>query len=156
MEKLIIRDATLLDLPVLLDFEQKLIEAERPFDITIKNNPVSYYDIEAYIKNDEIKVVVAEEDGRIISSGYALKKEARHYLNHKFYGYLGFMYTRKEYRGKGVNRKIVEVLKEWCNANGLNEIRLTVYNGNMSALKAYEKAGFNAHMIEMRLDGSKP
>jgi ribosomal protein S18 acetylase RimI-like enzyme len=152
MGKLIIRDATLLDLPVLLGFEQKLIEAERPFDITIKRTPISYYDIEAYIKNDEVKVVVAEEAGKIVSSGYALKKEARHYLNHKFYGYLGFMYTDKEYRGKGINRKITEVLKEWCKANGLHEIRLTVYDENISAIKAYEKAGFKAHIVEMRLD----
>ncbi len=152
MKNLVIRDAKSSDLPVLLTFEQKLIEAERPFDVTIKNTPVSYYDIESYIKNEEVKVVVAEQNGKIVSSGYALKKEARHYLNHKYYGYLGFMYTIKEYRGKGINRKITEVLKEWCKANDLNEIRLTVYHKNNSAIKAYEKAGFKVHLIEMRLD----
>ncbi|GMN10464.1 hypothetical protein MTsPCn9_35300 [Croceitalea sp. MTPC9] len=152
MENLIIRDATLADLPILLQFEQELIMAERPFDVTIKEDPVSYYDIEAYILNEEVKVVIAVYNNQIISSGYALKKEARHYLNHKYYGYLGFMYTVEEYRGMGINKKIVDVLKNWCLDNGLKEIRLTVYQNNQPALKAYAKTGFRPHILEMRLD----
>lgn len=152
MENLIIRDATLVDLSVLLEFEQELIKAEQSFDVTIKNTSISYYDIKSYIKNEEIKVVVAEYNGEVISSGYALKSEASDFLNHNFYAYLGFMYTIKEFRGKGINKKIVEVLKEWCLVNNLNEIRLNVYYENESAIKAYQKTKFKPHMIEMRLD----
>jgi len=152
MENLIIRDATSSDLPILLVFEQELIKAERPFDVTIKEGPVGYYDIGAYIKNKDIKVVVAEYKGKIVSSGYALKKEARHYLNHKYYGYLGFMYTVQEFRGMGINKRIVDVLKNWCLAIGLKEIRLTVYHKNQSALNAYAKTGFKSHIVEMRLE----
>lgn len=151
MENLIIRDAKSSDLPILLAFEQELIGAERPFDITLKTSHISYYDIGAYIKNKDIKVVVAEYKDKIVSSGYALKKKANEFQKHNYYGYLGFMYTIKEYRGKGINRKVVEALKAWCLENNLNEIRLKVYFENESAIKAYEKAGFQSHMIEMRL-----
>ena len=41
----IIRIATLKDLTVLLRFEQGVIEAERPFDPTIKECEIPYYDI---------------------------------------------------------------------------------------------------------------
>lgn len=152
MKDLLIRDARPVDLPVLLKFEQELIKAERPFDVTIKDTPISYYDIESYIKNHDIKVVVAEYKNQVISSGYALKKRASDFLRHDFYGHLGFMYTVEAFRGKGVNKKIVEVLKDWCFANNLNEIRLKVYYENESAIKAYQKAKFVCHMIEMRLD----
>lgn len=151
MEKVIIREAVVQDLPVLLHFEQELIKAERPFDPTIAHDPVSYYDIKAYIEDDTIKVMVAEVDGVVVSSGYALKKEARSYLDHQFYGYLGFMYTETSYRGKGINKMIVDYLVDWCRSKGLNEIRLTVYDENDPALNAYKKAGFKKHLCEMRI-----
>lgn len=151
MKNLVIRDATSIDLPILLDFEQKLIEAERPFDITLKEKPISYYNIESYIKDENIKIVVADYNGQVISSGYALKKEASDFQSHKYYGYLGFMYTVEEYRGNGINKKIMEVLKEWCLKTNLNEIRLKVYSLNKTAIQAYHKAGFKSHMLEMRL-----
>lgn len=151
MENLVLRDATSSDLPILLAFEQELINAERPFDVTLKTSPISYYDIESYIKNRNIKVVVAEYKGKIVSSGYALKKKANDFQKHNYFGYLGFMYTIEEYRGMGINRKIVEVLKAWCLKNNLTEIRLKVYCENESAILAYEKAGFQSHLIEMRI-----
>lgn len=40
-----VRIATLKDLPTLLAFEQGVIEAERPFDPTIKAGNINYYDI---------------------------------------------------------------------------------------------------------------
>ena len=151
MEGLIIRDAILQDLPVLKAFEQELIKAERPFDPTIRQDPISYYDLEEYVKSDDVKVVVAQVDSTLVASGYAYAKYARTYLDHDQYAYLGFMYTKPGYRGKGINQKIVEVLKGWAKDNNLTEIRLTVYNENLPAIKAYEKAGFKEHLNEMRL-----
>lgn len=151
MEDLIIRDATIADLPELLQFEQELIKAERPFDPTIKNDPVSYYDIQDYINDVDVKVVVAEHQKKLVSSGYALKKEARPYLDHSHYGYLGFMYTIPSYRGNGINKLIVEVLVDWCKSQNLQEVRLTVYDDNSPAVRAYEKVGFKKHICEMRI-----
>ena len=61
------------------------------------------------------------------------------------------MFTLPEYRGRGVNTKIIEKLKQWSFSKGLKEIRLTVYEDNHNAIKAYEKVGFKKHIIEMRL-----
>ncbi|WP_127018397.1 GNAT family N-acetyltransferase [Flagellimonas beolgyonensis] len=146
-----IRTATLEDLPVLLAFEQEIIKAERPFDITIKEDPVSYYDLGQMIQDSKAHVVVAELDGKIVASGYAIPKKARHYLDHEWYAYLGFMYTDENYRGRGINALVVEALKQWSVKNGFKEIRLTVYSDNLPAIKAYEKVGFKKHIIEMRL-----
>ncbi|MEO0527899.1 MAG: GNAT family N-acetyltransferase [Bacteroidota bacterium] len=155
MEKYKVRTAALEDLSILLRFEQGIITAERPFDITLKEDPINYYDLRQLILSDESEVVVVEHDSRIIGSGYATIKAARPYLDHKVYAYLGFMYTDAEYRGKGVNRLIVNALKQWSLDRGLNEIRLTVYTDNLAAIRAYEKVGFKQHMIEMRMDRDK-
>lgn len=151
MENVILRDARLEDLKTLKEFEQEIIRAERPFDPTIRPDPISYYNLEAYIKSQDVKVVVAEKDGQLVASGYALIKNARHYLDHDTYAFLGFMYTVPEVRGQGINAKIVAVLTQWAKKQGLEEVRLTVYQDNIPAIKAYEKSGFKSHINEMRL-----
>ena len=53
MENITIRPAQLGDLKVLLRFEQGIIEAERPYDKTIKPDPVSYYDLREMMSSQE-------------------------------------------------------------------------------------------------------
>jgi len=148
----IIRKATQKDLPILLEFEQGLIEAERPMDPTIKDGKISYYDISLLIKNDNSDVFVVEIDNEIVSSGYAKIMADRAYLKHDQQGYLGFMFTPKQHRGKGYNKLIMDALIKWCKKRDVFELRLDVYDSNPSALRAYDKAGFKNHLINMRLD----
>ena len=146
------RKATLNDIDTLLVFEQGVIKAERPFDTTLKPDPLHYYDIEEMITAPHIELVVAELDNKIIGSGYARLKNSKHYLQHSKHAYLGFMYVDPNYRGKGVNQKIIEALKNWTVLQNVTEMRLDVYFNNDIAIKAYEKAGFTKHMVEMRMD----
>lgn len=151
METLRIRWAVDSDLDRLLEFEQDLIRAERPMDPTIRPDPVNYYDLPEMIRNPEVALVVAVLGETVVGCGYARAREARPYLNHEKYAYLGFMYTVPDFRGRGVNRKIITYLSGWARENGLQEIRLTVYQTNEAAIRAYEKAGFRKHLLEMRL-----
>lgn len=150
-----IRKATLSDLKQLLEFEQALIAVERPMDITIQDGKISYYDIASFIEADDTKVIVATHKGVVVASGYARIKDDRHYLKHEKQGYLGFMYVSEEHRGKGLNKRIVETLINWCKEKGIFEIRLDVYQENPQAINAYKKAGFKKHMITMRLDANE-
>ena len=148
----IIRKATLDDVPVLLEFEQGLIAAERPMDPTIKEGHIHYYDVRDFIREQDAELLVAELDGTIVASGYARIKGDRHYLKHDRIGYLGFMFVPEQHRGNGYNGLILEALIDWCRSKSLQEIRLDVYQVNESAIRAYEKAGFVKHLINMRLD----
>ena len=149
---IIVRKATLDDLPVLLKFEQGVIVAERPFDPTIKEGHINYYDISELITSDYSEVFVAESNDEIVASGYAKIKIDRHYLKHVHQGYLGFMFVSNQHRGKRLNKLIIDALLEWCKSRNIFEIRLDVYEDNLPAIKAYEKVGFKKHMINMRLD----
>ena len=152
MEPITIREATKADTPTLLQFEQGVISAERPFDLTLADDPINYYDLEQLITASHIRLVVAQSGNELIGSGYARIETAKPYLRHKRYAYLGFMFVKEAWRGKGVNKMIIDALKEWTLEQGINEIRLEVYSENEPALKAYEKAGFARYMIEMRID----
>ena len=150
MEQFSVRKATLADLDVLYAFEQKIIGAERPFDVTLDKDPISYYDLKELVRADDAIVLLAATDSKIIGSGFGHIREANPYLDHRLYAHLGFMYTDPDYRGKGVNKAIVRAIMDWSRSKKITELRLTVYNDNAPAIKAYEKVGFKSHILEMR------
>ncbi|MEO6540842.1 MAG: GNAT family N-acetyltransferase [Ferruginibacter sp.] len=151
MKQVMIRKATLADLETLLSFEQGVISAERPFDITLKTGDTNYYDIEKMIIATDVELLVAELDDELVGSGYARIENAKDYLQHKQHAYLGFMYVKPQHRGKGVNKMIIDALASWAASQHIKELRLDVYQQNESAIKAYEKFGFVKHMIHMRM-----
>jgi GNAT superfamily N-acetyltransferase len=151
MEEVNVRTACLDDLGILLDFEQNIIKTERPFDITIQDGEIHYYDIAKMIQAPDVEIMVAEYGSEIVGSGYARIEASKVFLKHPKHAYLGFMYVKPEHRGKGVNKRIIEALQQWAIDRGITEFRLDVYNDNLPAIKAYEKTGFAKLMIEMRM-----
>ncbi|HTE02401.1 MAG TPA: GNAT family N-acetyltransferase [Mucilaginibacter sp.] len=152
MEQITTRPATLADLDTLLTFEQGIIITERPWDPTLKEGEIHYYDIAKMITAPHVEVVVAELGSKIIGSGYVRIEDPKPYVKHQKHAFMGFMYVDGSHRGKGVNKKIIDALQEWAINQGVNEFRLEVYDGNLSAIKAYEKVGFSKHMITMRME----
>ena len=148
----VLRVANLDDLPILLEFEQRLIKAERPMDPSINDGNISYYDISEMIKATNSEVFVVELDHEVVASGYAKIIDDRPYLKHKKQGYLGFMFVPEEHRGKGLNKLILDALIDWCKARNVFEIRLDVYDVNETAIKAYKKSGFRNYLLNMRYD----
>lgn len=150
--KPIVRLATKNDLPILDTFMDGLVDAERPMDITIKDGKVVYYDLESFINSDEAVLYVVELNDELVASGYAKIKPDREYLKHDQHAYLGFMFVPEKHRGNGYNKLIVDALLAWSKEKNIQEIRLDVYDSNPSAIRAYEKAGFKKHLINMRMD----
>lgn len=149
---MIIREATKKDIKVLLEFEQGMVAAERPFDSTLIEGEIHYYDLDYLIDSPNAVVMVAEEDHQVVASGYALLQKAKkQYYNFEEYAYLGFMFVKSEYRGKGINQLVLDQLLKWTKSKGISEVRLDVYDQNESAVKAYEKAGFEPLLLTMRL-----
>jgi GNAT superfamily N-acetyltransferase len=144
------RRATPADLPVLLQFEQGIIIAERPFDPTLKPDPISYYDVEAMIDDPEVEVIVAVDGDLVVGSGYAKEKPSDLYVDPPKHCFLGFMYVHPDYRGRGVNGLVTEALLDWARARGLTEVQLRVYDDNLGAVRAYKKKGFSKYMVVMR------
>lgn len=145
-----IRPAQPADIAELLRFEQGVISAERPFNSQIRDQ-THYYDLHALTQDDRSLLVVAEQAGALIASGYAQIRESKAHLQHDRHAYLGFMFVRPEYRGQGVNKAVLERLLAWSKDNGVVDCYLDVYAENTAAIRAYEKAGFAGSLLEMKL-----
>lgn len=150
MSKVTIRRAVSDDLPVLKEFEQGLIEAERPFSPLLKASPVHYYDLLNMLENPALILAVAETEGTLIGCGYAKITDAKAFYTIKKQGYLGMMYISPGYRGRSINHLIINYLTEELKQRGITEVILEVFSSNRPAVKAYEKAGFEPHIMQMR------
>lgn len=147
-----IRKAIETEIETLLSFEKGIIEAERPFDNTLKEGEIHYYDLIELIKSNKAEVLVAVINEEIVGSGYAKIVTAKLYQKFSEYAYLGFMYVKPGFRGQGINKKILLGLIDWAKSQNLTEVRLEVYDENTVAKNAYLKAGFKPNLLEMRLE----
>ena len=145
------RQATLSDVNVLLALEQAVVDAERPFNSAIKVQGARYYDIPALITDDDSHLLVAEDNGAIVATGYVQIRQSKPSLEHNVHGYLGFMYVAPAYRGMGLNKEIIDTLMAWAESKQVFDFYLDVYAHNRAAINAYEKVGFQPSMLEMKL-----
>ena len=147
-----IRRAIETEIETLLDFEQEIIAVERPFDNTLKEGEIHYYDLIELIGAEKAEVLVAVVNNEIVGSGYAKTLPAEPFQRYREYAYLGFMYVKPEFRGQGINQKILNALIDWAKSQNLTEVRLEVYDENTRAKNSYLKAGFKPNLLEMRLE----
>jgi len=152
VEDVNLRKALLSDESVLLEFEQKVLAAERPYNSSLKLVDASYYDLKNLLTGHKSHLLVAEVKGAVVGSGYAQIRESKQSLVHDAHAYFGFMYVVPEYRGRGINKIIVERLVEWSKSQGVSDCYLDVYSENEAAIRAYEKVGFVKSMVEMKLN----
>ena len=145
------RQATLSDVNALLALEQAVVNAERPFNSAIKAQGARYYDIPALITDDDSYLLVAEDNGAIVATGYVQIRQSKPSLEHNVHGYLGFMYVAPAYRGMGLNKQIIDTLMAWAESKQVFDFYLDVYADNRAAINAYEKVGFQPSMLEMKL-----
>lgn len=148
---MIIREANLNDLPQLLELEQYVIEYERSFNPSLKSSDTYYYDLPHLISNEDSNLLVADLSGKLIATSYAQIRDSKESLVHTKHSYLGFMFVSPDHRRKGINQKLLDHLIKWSQSKGVNDFYLHVYSKNDSAIKAYDKAGFESSLIEMKL-----
>lgn len=149
-DKITVRKATEQDLVQLKEFEQGVIVAERPFEPQLRGDPIHYYDLNTLIAADNVHLIVAQLGDEIVASGYVRIEKAKPYMRYGFFGYIGFIFVKKEQRGKGIVELILKELEHWTAAQGVNVLHLDVFAGNQSAIKAYEKFGFSPNLVDMR------
>ncbi|MGF1741897.1 GNAT family N-acetyltransferase [Vibrio profundum] len=151
MQEITLREATLDDIPTLLKFEQRVIEAERPYNSQLKEADICYYDLNALITADNVALMIAEVGNLLIGSGYAEIRESKLCFLHDKHSYLGFMYVDSEFRGRGVNKILIDSLIQWSKERHVDQFHLDVYAENQNAIRAYEKSGFKKDFINMSL-----
>ena len=148
---MILREAIPADISRLLELEQCVIEFERPLNSSLKSSNTFYYDLPKMISDDDTNLIVVEDSGNIIGTGYAQIRISKECLVHEKHSYIGFMFVSPNHRGQGLAQRIMERLTEWSEEKGVKDIYMDVYAQNESAIKAYNKAGFEPCLLEMKL-----
>jgi GNAT superfamily N-acetyltransferase len=82
-------------------------------------------------------MLVAEEHGRPLGLVFGLLDKERLKTGH-----VGGMWVDPEVRGKGAGRALLSAAIDWARSRGLERLELWVTEGNLSALRMYERAGF--------------
>jgi len=146
-----IRETKESDLPVLGKHQSKLIAFEKPFDETIKEGNTRYYNPRSCFNSKDHYMVVAEDKGKIVGSGFCKTAKEPNWSKNKKRGHIGVLFVEKEYRRKGIGKMIVDELINWLKKRNIKDIRIQAYSKNTNAIKAYKKYGFKEHVLEMRL-----
>lgn len=68
-------------------------------------------------------------------------------IRHVSYNVIGI---RKNYRGKGIGRKLFEELFLWANENNIKRLELTVVCNNIIAINLYKKVGFKVEGLKKK------
>ncbi|RFU61191.1 GNAT family N-acetyltransferase [Bacillus sp. V59.32b] len=92
------------------------------------------------------KLLVVKESGQL--AGWILYGTQNDSMTDLQSGFIYELYTLKVYRKKGYAKRLMEACIQDLNAQGLQEIRLAVYQGN-EAMELYHQLGFSETRIVM-------
>ena len=146
-----IRPAKISDLLFLENFQQQLVDFEKPFDQSIpKTGKVEYYNLKELLESEETNFLVAENESRVIGCGFGQIRKDNYWSVNEKIGYVGLVFVEEGFRGNGIAKLIVDKLIDWFKEKGISDIRLEVYSENLGALKAYRKCGFKDFSVKMR------
>ena len=148
-----IRLAKISEVSILDSFQHGIGIHERPLDSNIKKTGRIRYITQANIKKlilSKKSIVLIAENNNPIGCGIAgIKENHASWSKYKYQGFIGMMFVKKEYRGKGVGKRIIKELLGWFKKNKVKDIRLQVYQNNTSSIGFYRKCGFKDYILEM-------
>ena len=64
-------------------------------------------------------------------------------------GYVSNLYVQKNYRNKGVGKKLLDISLKWLKENKVKYISLEIHLENKDALNFYSKMGFEKYTVKL-------
>ena len=151
-----IRDAREDDLDGVIDLWEQLADHHEMLSDQFALAPDSKRKWSKYLRErfEEIstKLIVAEEDGKIVAFMLCLLEPNYPILKERKIGVISDVYVRQERRRKGLAKKMLDVAVAWFKKNKVRTVRLNVAAENLEARAAWRLIGFEPLMIDKRLD----
>jgi ribosomal protein S18 acetylase RimI-like enzyme len=94
------------------------------------------------------KIFVAENESHAFL-GYLWVGEGNNMMTGKKNGFIYDIFVKREFRGKGIGKILLEKAQSYCREKGYSRILLMVSVNNETALGLYNKMGFKAEQIYM-------
>lgn len=133
---LLIRPATVDDVPLLMNFSRELAEYERePSAMVITEEALTK---DGFGSQPKFRSLIAEWDGQAI--GYALFYDS--YSSWKGSGiFLEDLFVRESFRGRGIGKALLSRVARIARDEGYFAIRWEVLDWNKSAIEFYKSLG---------------
>lgn len=106
------------------------------------------------IEKDETIALVATDNKKICGYLLAERRSSPHLERPNVVHVVNFG-VKKEIRGQGIGKMLMDSLLSICKETNVDEIRLGVFNKNISAYKFYEQYGFVPSEQRMSLQVKK-
>jgi len=153
---ILIRKATSEDLRIIKNFTQRLNKDQYDnFDKSVNPNFALSKSGNKYLQeviDTKGVIFLAEEEN--ISIGYivAVKELVGDFRLIDNYCEIDFMWVNKEYRNKGVGKRLMENVEKWCKSKKIKRMRIIVDADNKKALKLYKEQLFKEYDIILEKD----
>ena len=144
-----IRLAKLNDLELINEFWWFLIKEQETYDDRIVISDFNKHKSVNFLRERVVNgnLFVAESENLEILGLGTISKDF-HFLQTNFEVWnITDIWVKKEYRRKNIASKIIERLETLAKEEGADEIRLTVYSENKSAISLYQKLKYNPKII---------
>lgn len=106
---------------------------------------------DALSKREHHKIFVAEDENHRFL-GYLFVGKGSNMLTGKDHGYIYDIFVKKEFRGKGIGKTLLNKAQSYCKKVGFSRILLMVSVENENAAGLYKKLGFKAESMYMGKD----
>ncbi|MCK4589482.1 MAG: GNAT family N-acetyltransferase [Nanoarchaeota archaeon] len=148
-----IRKATVKDFKKVKDIKTEFMfwEAKRDKGIDPEKIKKVPFVLRGKLKNKDMAFFLAEEKGEVIGFAWAEKQKNKFFwTKYPFKGYLHDLYVKKEYRKKGIGKKLINECFKWFKKKKFKYWEVGVHAWNIGAKKLYQKKGFEEHIVWMR------
>lgn len=143
------------DIPTIIKFREFLFsesDGERhTFIKDSKEKLEKFYNQEYEAKKMTHFIAFNEKQEPIAVVGALIKNDFPYFTYEPgFYGWIVDVYTKPEYRGKGLAGKLLELNIQWLKSKGVKEVKLLTFS--KEATKIYERFGFkNTNQMNLKL-----
>jgi len=154
--KIKIRRATKKDIPQIIKLQCKLFDYHVKIDKYYKSSVDIRKGAKKHlldiINKRSIKIIVAEENNKII--GYFIGKITRSkpYAQPKKIGKMSTAFIDEKYRRNNIGHEIFNEYLKWFRQNNIKNIELNVDHRNKLGRGVWQKFGFKKFMEKRRLD----
>ena len=148
--KYIIEQAKLEDAKEIDNMLTSLIQDEREnYDKNINKNYEVKNFYEKYIDNKDSCILVAKANNQILGYVYGFIQNNGQVFNTKK-AQLDAIFVKKECRGNGIAKSLIQELTKWANKEGATYIELSVCKENEKARNLYTNNGFQEEKLILR------
>jgi len=151
-----IRRATSGDVPAIVALWREMWDFNAALDprmtATPVANPVMAGWIEDHLEGERSRVLVAQDENKLVGYGLATILENPPVVPHQFYGYVSELSVTASHRRSGVGTLLLEALQAWFLEKGLPYAEVTASVRNEIARGFWRKQGYGDFVERLRRD----